>query len=170
LGVGGVTSALGDGALWIWSLVFMVFGKTMECLDVYHALEHVAACGKTLYGSGQAFTDWFARVRLILLSEGFAGMERELSALQDLKEDEQRAVVSLLEYLSKHKERLNYCERLSAGRVIGSGLIEGACKNLVGRRLKQTGACWRVERANRIATLCAALYSDQWKLCWKSTH
>jgi hypothetical protein len=66
--------------------------------------------------------------------------------------------------------RLNYCERLAAGRVIGSGLIEGACKNLVGKRLKQTGACWRLERANRIAVLCAALYSDQWKLCWKSTH
>ena len=48
LGVGGVTSALGDGALWIWSLVFMVFGKTMECLDIYHALEHVAACGKAV--------------------------------------------------------------------------------------------------------------------------
>ncbi|MDR0328445.1 MAG: hypothetical protein LBI05_09140, partial [Planctomycetaceae bacterium] len=53
LGVGGVTSALGDGALWIWSLVFMVFGKTMECLDIFHALEHVATCGKELLGSGE---------------------------------------------------------------------------------------------------------------------
>jgi len=44
----------------------MVFGKTMECLDIYHALEHVAACGKALYGSEQAFSDWFERVRLVL--------------------------------------------------------------------------------------------------------
>jgi len=58
VGVGGVSSALGDGALWIWSLIFAVFGWTRECLDIYHALEHVAACGKILYGNGQAFTDW----------------------------------------------------------------------------------------------------------------
>ena len=167
LGVGGVTSALGDGALWIWSLVFMVFGKTMECLDIYHALEHVAACGKALYGNGQAFTDWFERIRLVLLSEGFAGMERELSALKDLDEDKSKALSSLLEYLRKHKERLRYAQRLAAGRAIGSGLIEGACKNLVNRRLRQTGACWRVPRANRIAVICSILYSDQWKQCWK---
>ena len=48
--------------------------------------------------------------------------------------------------------------------------IEGACKNLVGRRLKQMGACWRVARANRIATIAAVLYSDQWKYCWKYTN
>jgi hypothetical protein len=170
LGVGGVTSALGDGALWIWSLVFMVFGKTMECLDVFHALEHVAACGKALYGSGQAFSDWFEWVRLVLLSEGLAGMERELSTLKDLDEDKQKAVASLLEYLRKHKERLHYAQRLAAGRSIGSGLIEGACKNLVKRRLRQTGACWRVPRANRIALICSTLYSEQWEDCWKKYH
>ena len=98
LGVGGVSSALGDGAKWIWNVVWEVFGKTEECLDVYHR------------------------------------------------------------------------ERLASGRVIGSGLIEGACKNLVGRRLKQTGACWRLPRANRIAGLCAVLYSGQWKDCWKKSN
>jgi len=42
----------------------------------------------------------------------------------------------------------------------------GACKNLIDRRLKQTGARWRVCRANRMATLCAVLYGDQWNLYW----
>ena len=102
---------------------------------------------------------------LVLLSEGFAGMERELSALL-LEEDDgekRQSVGSLLEYLRKNAGRLNYRERLECGRVIGSGLIEGACKNLVGKRLKQTGACWRLARANRMAVICAVLYSDQWK-------
>ena len=81
VGIGGVTSTLGDGALWIGSLVFFVFGRTKECLDIYHALEHVAACGKVLYGSGQTFTEWLDRMRLVLLSEGFAGMERELGVV-----------------------------------------------------------------------------------------
>ena len=94
LGVGGVSSALGDGAKWIWNIVRAMFGKPSECLDIFHALEHVASCDKTLYG-------------------------------------------------------------------------EGACKNLVGCRLKQTGTCWRLERANKMALICAFLYADQWKRAWK---
>ena len=83
---------------------------------------------------------------------------------------ERAAVDSLLEYLKNNAHRLHYAERLAAGRAIGSGLIEGACKNLIGKRLKQTGACWRVPRANRIAILCATLYSNQWKQAWKNTY
>jgi len=172
LGVGGVSSAWGDGAKWIWNLVREVFGKTDECLDIFHALEHVSACGKTLYGEGTSFVSWLDKMRLVLLSEGFAGMERELMILlsSELKTEERESVVSLSGYLRGHAERLNYGERLARGRVIGSGLIEGACKNLAGRRLKQTGACWRVERANRMALVCSLLYSDQWKLAWKYSH
>jgi hypothetical protein len=74
------------------------------------------------------------------------------------------------EYLQNNADRLPYARRLSEGRAIGSGLIEGACKNLVGRRLKQTGACWREERANKMAIICAALYSNQWKYSWKNSN
>jgi hypothetical protein len=171
LGVGGITSALGDGAVWIWSLIFFVFGKTSECLDIYHALEKVSSCGKSLYGSGQVLTEWLERMRLVLLSEGLSGMERELQKLRNgLKLEECKSVDSLLEYFRKNSERLKYCERLSAGRSIGSGMIEGACKNLIGKRLKQTKACWRVPRANKIASICAVLYSDQWERAWNMSH
>jgi len=172
LGVSGVSSALGDGAAWVWNIVREVFGKTDECLDIYHALEHVASCGKVLYGSGQAFTDWLDRMRMVLLSEGFSGMDRELSSLLvsgGLHPSGGVAVKSLHKYLDNNRERLNYCERLATGRSIGSGLIEGACKNLVGKRLKQTGACWRLERANRLAVICALLYSNQWRPYWKNS-
>jgi hypothetical protein len=171
LGVGGITSALGDGALWIWSIILMVFGKTNECLDIYHALEKVSSCGKSLYGSGQALTEWFESMRNILLSEGLPGMERELELLKiGLKSEECKSVDSLLEYLRKNKDRLKYRERLAEGRAIGSGLIEGACKNLIGKRLKQTKACWRVERANKIASICAVLYSEQWERAWNMSN
>jgi len=117
LGVSEVTSALGDGAAWIWSIILLVFGKTEECLDIYHALEHVATCGKALYGSGQAFTDWLNRMRMVLLSEGFTGMDRELSLLLsgELHPHGRVAVKSLHKYLENHRERLHYCERLAGG-------------------------------------------------------
>ena len=38
-------------------------------------------CGKALCGTGQSFKDWLDRVRLVLLAEGVAGIERELDSL-----------------------------------------------------------------------------------------
>ena len=143
-------------------------GKASECLDIYHALENVSSCGKALYGGGQKLTEWLDRMRLVLLSEGFVGMERELELLKKGLDKEQcKPVDSLLAYLRNNSERLRYFERLAAGRAIGSGQVEGACKNLIGKRLKQTKACWRVPQANKIAKICAILYSGQWKNAWK---
>ena len=71
-------------------------------------------------------------------------------------------------YLEHHRDRLSYRERLSEDRSIGSGQVEGACKNLIGKRLKQTGARWRVRRLNRMAVLCSVRYCDQWKLYWNT--
>ena len=52
------------------------------------------------------------------------------------------------------------------GEPIGSGLIEGACKQVIGKRMKQTGARWTVANANRMAELCCLTYSDQWAEYW----
>ncbi|NQV27318.1 MAG: hypothetical protein HQ518_23470 [Rhodopirellula sp.] len=63
-------------------------------------------------------------------------------------------------------EAWNLSSDRTQGRSIGSGLIEGACKNLIGRRLKQTGAHWKVRRVNRMAGLYAVMYGDNWNRYW----
>jgi hypothetical protein len=45
--------------------------------------------------------------------------------------------------------------------------VEGACKQVIGRRMKQTGARWRIRRANRMAALCSTLHSDTGDPYWK---
>ena len=78
------------------------------------------------------------------------------------------AALALRNYLAPHAQHLNYAERLAEGRSIGSGQIEGACKNLIGRRLKANSARWRVRRVNRMAGLCSLMYSDQWAPYWQT--
>ena len=97
-------------------------------------------------------------------------IEQRLDRLdQEERTPEERESIRLLRgYLSGHRDRLGYAKRLAEGRSIGSGQVEGACKNMIGRRLKQTGAKWRVLRVNRMATLCAVLYGDQWNLYWNT--
>ena len=68
--------------------------------------------------------------------------------------------------LANHSHRLNDRHRLACGEPIGSGLIEGACKQVIGKRMKQTGAQWTVPNANRMAELCRLTDSDQWAEYW----
>ena len=62
----------------------------------------------------------------------------------------------------RQREYPRYTGRPASGQSIRSGLAEGARKQVIGRRMKQTGARWRVRRANRMATLCCTLHSDNW--------
>jgi len=84
------------------------------------------------------------------------------------KKAQRHSLDDLAGYLGRSPEHLCYARRLAEGRSIGSGQVEGACKHAIGRRLKQTGARWRVRRVNRMANLCCLLYSDQWDAYWKN--
>ena len=46
--------------------------------------------------------------------------------------------------------RLNYAYRLHTGQSIGSGMIEGAAKDVIGKRLKKTGVRWFVKNVPKI--------------------
>ena len=46
-------------------------------------------------------------------------------------------------------------------------MVEGACKTAIGKRLKQTGARWKVRRLERMAALCCLQYGDQLDAYWK---
>ena len=78
------------------------------------------------------------------------------------------ATEKLIAYFVPHYMHLDYRGRLEAGRTIGSGAVEGAIKQVVTRRLKQTGARWRPENAVRMVTLCSTALTDEWDAYWKS--
>ncbi len=166
-------SVLGDGAEWIWNAAARQFGNCHQILDVYHAAEHVADAAKSLHGEGTPeAAAWLEEGRRLLLSDGWTGLCDHIGATL-LKAPDQAGRVALdglTGYFAMHTERLNYCHRLYTGQSIGSGMVEGAAKNLIGRRLKQTGARWKVGNVNRMAELCCLTYSDHWSLYWASPN
>jgi len=170
LGATGDISTLGDGAPWIWNISLAVYGPVRENLDIYHALEHLSDTSKVLYGKGtDTQKQWYEEATLELLSGGFEGVEPRLQRAEKEKEwgKEQKENLRLLRgYLESNRKRLCYRQRLAEGRAIGSGQVEGACKNMIGVRLKQTGARWQVPRLNRMTVICSVRYSSHWKKYW----
>jgi hypothetical protein len=162
-----------DGARWIWERVDFHFAFARGTLDVFHALQHVSTAAEGIFGEGsQQGHAWQEQARDALLSEGHRGIQRLIDQTRSnaVRAGQRTALTSLADYLRPHAHRLNYAERLATGRPIGSGLIEGACKNYLGRRLKQTGARWLLPNANRMATLGSLIYADQWTDYWTSPN
>lgn len=160
----GKLSVLGDGADWIWDHAALRFDDWVGMLDIFHAGEWLAKAAKAGCGEGTAeAARWLREARLTLLEDGYAGVceyaWRSVEWVPD-RAGLEGAMPGVLNYLCGHRERLNYALRLRRGLPIGSGMIEGACKQMIGRRMKQTGARWNVRNANRMALLCAIAYSD----------
>ena len=163
-------TVLADGAKWIWEEQRKHLSGAEGVLDIYHALEHVAATAKVLYPTPADSAAWITAARTTLLEQGWTGIEtliREQLQMPATQAAAHRtALEGLREYLGSHPDHLHYRERLATGQSIGSGQVEGACKNLIGRRLKANASRWRVRRVNRMAGLCSLMYSHQWTAYW----
>jgi hypothetical protein len=161
---------LGDGAEWIGKQAAVQLPGSRGLLDIYHAAEHLADCAKALYGEGAAeVSAWVGAGRRALLTAGAAGVQAHLAAARaGVRSAAKRgALDDAVGYFERRADYLGYAGRLTLGQSIGSGLVEGACKQVIGRRMKQTGARWRVRRANRMATLCCTLHGDTWAPYWE---
>jgi len=165
-------TVLADGVKWIWEEQLNHLPAASGVLDIFHAIGHIAETSRMLFGAGpEEASEWLNEGRTILIADGWPGIFEFINRTRaPLRSKTKRSALDRLKaYLTSHADHLNYADRLATGRSIGSGQVEGACKNMIGRRLKQTGARWRVRRVNRMAGLCANMYSKQWNQYWKLT-
>ena len=69
-------------------------------------------------------------------------------------------------YLTSNKEYLRYDQALASGWPIATGVIEGACRHLIGDRLDITGSRWSVEGAEAILRLRAVNGNGDFEAYW----
>lgn len=165
----GTIHALGDGAARIWRSIEAASGRCRQTLDIYHALEHIAATGQELHGRGSAESAAFLeKGREYLVGEGWAGIMKLVGETLAGPEAGRRraAVEKLTGYFAKHIGRLDYAGNLAEGRSIGSGSIEGWAKTL-GLRMKSRGARWNRRNVGPMAALVCVQATDQWDSYWK---
>lgn len=172
----GVTSmatvhALGDGAGWIWKAVQRVLTGCVQTLDFFHACEKISKCADRIFGEATPEARAAYDVgRGLLLRKGWAGICQWtgdlLAAVEgEERERRRRRTDKMIGYFSKHLTRLNYAERLQAGRAIGSGQIEGEAKTL-GLRLKLRGTRWNKRNVQPMASLVCVRHTSQWNAYW----
>jgi hypothetical protein len=158
---------LGDGATWVWELARTNFPNAICILDYYHAVEHISALVKVLYGEGTSQAKkQFRRWRKGLL-EGKVDQMIEI-ATADLPKGGRvrKAAHKEIGYFKRNRARMQYATFREAGYFIGSGVVEAGCKTVVGQRLKQSGMLWSLKGAGHLLTVRCALLSGWFHTFW----
>ena len=161
---------VGDGAAWVWKLARTNFPGAVCILDFYHATEHLTLLANALYGEGSAqakklFRRWRKRCLADKVEEVIA--EATLALPKGAKA--RTVAKKQIAYLRRNRSRMRYQTFLQAGYFIGSGVVEAACKTVVGQRLKQSGMLWGLKGAGHILTVRAALLSRWFDAFWKAS-
>jgi hypothetical protein len=164
-------SVLGDGAEWVWNLAERHFDGAQQVLDIWHGAEYLADGAKAVCGPDSAAAQAEAkRGKRRLLADGYWGVVEWVGELtgQWAAGGDGAALGGVLNYFAGHQERLNYALRLRRGQSIGSGLVEGSIKQLLNKRLKQTGARWKVEHLGPFVELGALAAGPEWQAFWEN--
>jgi hypothetical protein len=159
---------LGDGGPWIWGIAALHFPGATEIVDLYHAREHLANLGKSIYGSTSAQAKQWAAARSEQLDRGdVEAVITSMRRVQPRQEHVQKEVRKAIDYFQTNKERMRYAQFRNQGLFVGSGVVEAGCKTIIGQRLKQSGMRWTVNHANAIIALRCSQLSGRWEEFWE---
>jgi hypothetical protein len=158
----GQVAVLGDGAEWIWHLAAEHFPTATQIVDWFHASERVWDLGRVLFGAETDQTRAWVAAQLAQLEAG--QVATLILAWQALPVGGEAAAIrdAHLTYFTNQASRMAYDRYRAAGWDIGSGMVESACKHLIGAREKGPGMRWSEAGAQAVAAVRVLLFNDHW--------
>lgn len=130
-----------DGAESNWEIQRTNFPGAVTILDFYHATEHLAKFCDLIEGEqkgGGQYRTWKGMFLEGEVLQVIAEMKESLSKVTDTDKG-----WGEINYFKKNVDRMRYDEFRSSGLPIGTGLVEGACKYVIGKRFKGSGMRWK---------------------------
>jgi len=160
-----------DGEKSLWRLVHQYFPMAFFVLDIFHVLEHLSEVAHCFYKEKSPEAKRFVRKRLRMLLTGHAGQMigglKQILTKKSLSKTQKYTLNKVIGYLERNKQHMRYDVCLERGYPIGSGVIEGACRNLINDRLELTGMRWTVQGAESVIRLRAVYINKDWKDFWR---
>ena len=167
--------AVADGAKDNWTflgeeLLAGVEGvRLIEVVDFYHAAEQLHRALEAAYGEASPeCAAQFQKLRHILREQS-GGVEKVIRALEHLQRRRRgrTTIVRVRKFFCRNRRRMNYATWAAAGLLIGSGVVEAACKTLATQRMKRSGMRWREDGGQAILTFRGLVQSDRFERAWK---
>jgi hypothetical protein len=161
--------AIVDGEHKLRQLMKRYLPRFLIIIDIYHVMEYLWRGAHVFHkeGSPEAaswMTDKLSKLLLGKIKEVIAELKGLLQIVGGERKEQLRKVVT---YLENGKAHMRYDIYLTRGYPIGSGVVEGACKNLVKDRMEQCGMRWTIAGAEAILRMRSiqinGMASDYWQ-------
>jgi len=139
---------LADGAHTNWELQKTNFPGSVGILDFYHASEHLGAFAGLLKDQKKAPAAHHRWARMFRHGQALQVVQ-ELRQLAE-KVADRDAAIKEINYFRNNLSRMDYDSYEEQGFPLGSGLVEGSCKFVVGKRFKGSGMRWKKQDNTRV--------------------
>ena len=162
---------LADGQHYNWNIAQEHFPGAVQIVDLYHAREHVWELGAKLYPSDKAAKAGWIKTHQRWLDDG--QIENLAASLRSIASHNQKPelgdhILTEANYFEGNAERMRYPQFRSRGFFVGTGVMEAACKTIIGGRLKRSGMFWTVRGANSIIALRCCRLSGKFEDYWEA--
>lgn len=157
-----------DGAEALAHMGRLCFSNAIQIVDFYHALEHAGRVLVALLGSKEhpdykrRLGSWARRLLKDQVEKLIAEARKESAGKTNVQ-----AVEKELGYFVNNVARMQYGTFRRRGFFIGSGVIEAACKTVIGSRCKQSGMFWGEPGAENVLALRCIQASRRLDSFWK---
>jgi len=145
-------------------------------LDFYHAASYLEKLAKALHPGEQAAAvaqaqEWCELLKaeggavLLAVLQQWSWPARQSALLRAQRQEVER-------YFGNNVHRMAYPEYQAEGWQIASGVVESACKTVVGQRLKGAGMRWGEDGAHALCHVRALYRSEkgQWEAYWQRQY
>jgi hypothetical protein len=139
-------------------------------VDFIHVLEYLWKAAYVFNKEGTVEAEQWVYDRLLRVLQGkaptvAAGIRRS-ATLRGLSKAKRKSADKCAKYLHNNAQHLRYHEYLADGLPIATGVIEGACRHLIGDRMDITGARWGLEGAEAVLRLRSLRSSGDFGQYW----
>jgi hypothetical protein len=158
---------IADGARDLWLFFRKKYPDAIHVIDFFHVCEHLSKLSELLFKDSSHAKAWYKKHRTIL-KEDPDGASKVIRAVRyrRSKTKENSEIEAELKYLQRNRRRMNYFELQQNKLPVGSGVIEAACKNLIGTRMKKSGMRWTIDGGQAVLTLRSLILSNRWEHFW----
>lgn len=135
-------------------------------LDLMHVTSRLWDAAHCFHSEGSEKAQAFVKCRLQRLLEGdveyvVRGL-RQMASKGRLRGKKANAIAKVTKYYENNSDRMKYDEYLANGYPIGTGPVEGACRNLIKDRFERTGMRWSTVGAQAMLDLRATHLNGDW--------
>lgn len=159
-----------DGQESLWNAGFKHLPEdeftVTEILDLIHVTSYVWTASHLFYpkNSPEASTYAKQQIRLLLDNQVTTVIDslRNKGEQENLGQSATKTLETVCGYFTNQAHRMAYKDYLEQGLPVASGVIEGACRNVVKDRMEHSGMRWTMKGAHAMLRLRGVQLSGLW--------